>query len=44
MAEVVLKNIEKVYPNAGSKKHNLKVTEEGVLAVENFNLTIADHD
>ncbi len=44
MAEVVLKNIEKVYPNAGSKKHNLKVTEEGVLAVENFNLTIADHE
>ena len=44
MAEVVLKNIEKVYPNAGSKKHNLKVTDEGVLAVENFNLTIADHE
>ena len=44
MAEVVLKNIEKVYPNAGSKKHNLKVTDEGVLAVENYNLTIADHE
>jgi multiple sugar transport system ATP-binding protein len=44
MAEVILKNIEKVYPNEGAKKHNLKVTDEGVLAVENFNLTIADHE
>lgn len=45
MAEVVLKNVEKVYPNTGEKhKHNLKVTDEGVLAVENFNLTIADHE
>lgn len=45
MAEVVLKNIEKIYPNAGDhKKHNLKVTDEGVLAVEDFNLTIADHE
>jgi multiple sugar transport system ATP-binding protein len=44
MAEVVLKNIEKIYPNTEKKKHNLKVTEEGVLAVENFNLTIKDHE
>ena len=45
MAEVILRNIEKIYPNAGGKtKHNLKVTDEGVLAVENFNLKIADHE
>ena len=44
MAEVVLKHIEKVYPNSDSKKHNLKVTDEGVLAVEDFNLEIKDHE
>jgi multiple sugar transport system ATP-binding protein len=44
MAEVVLRNIEKIYPNTEKKKHNLKVTDEGVLAVENFNLTIKDHE
>ena len=51
MAEVVLKNIKKVYPNLepkkgkkaeGEHKHNLKVTEEGVLAVQDFNLDIQD--
>ena len=49
MAEVILKNIKKVYPNTekkekkgAEKKHNLKVTEEGVLAVQEFNLDIAD--
>ena len=53
MAEVVLKNIKKVYPNLepkkgkkaeGEHKHNLKVTEEGVLAVQDFNLDIQDRE
>ena len=51
MAEVVLKNIKKVYPfgDRHEKKEaqgrtNLKVTEEGVLAVQDFNLTIADRE
>ena len=46
MATVSLKHIEKVYPNAGDgkKKHNLKVTEEGVLAVQDSNLDIADQE
>ena len=50
MATVSLKGIKKVYPNAEKKKKkgepekktNLKITEEGVLAVDNFNLEIAD--
>ena len=55
MATVSLRHIEKVYPNAedgrkkkkgesGHKKTNLKVTEEGVLAVQDFNLEIADQE
>ena len=53
MAEVVLKNIKKVYPNTekskkkkgnDEKKQNLQITEEGVLAVQNFNLEIADKE
>ena len=56
MAEVSLKHIEKVYPHAGGKRHapkkhdggkkgpNLKVTDEGVLAVEDFNLDVADRE
>ena len=57
MAEIVLKHVQKVYPNTESKKkgffhkkkteekkHNLKVTEDGVLAVEDFNLTVHDHE
>ncbi len=55
MAEVQLKHIEKVYPNSGRVKKpkkgevakkgpNLKVTAEGVLAVEDFNLDIADRE
>lgn len=46
MATVTLKHIEKVYPNTGDqkKKHNLKVTEEGVVAVQDFNLDIADQE
>ena len=49
MAQVSIKHVEKVYPAAGGGRHkakkgnaNLKVTEEGVLAVEDFNLEIAD--
>ena len=55
MADVVLKNIKKVYPNIEpkkkkkgepekEKKNNLLVTEEGVLAVHDFNLEIADKE
>jgi len=47
MATVSLRHIEKVYPDTGTaekKKHNLKVTEEGVLAVQDFNLEIADKE
>ena len=49
MAQVSIKHVEKVYPAAGGGRRkakkgnaNLKVTEEGVLAVEDFNLEIAD--
>ena len=54
MAEVILKNIKKVYPNveskkkkkddSGEKKVNLQVTDEGVVAVQEFNLSIADKE
>ncbi len=54
MTKVVLKNIEKVYPNATDKKkkrkdnpektYNLRVTDEGVVAVEDFNLEIDDKE
>lgn len=50
MAEVTLKHIKKVYPNTekkskkGQKKSNLMVTEEGVLAVQDFNLDIKDRE
>ena len=54
MAEVILKNIKKVYPNTepkkkkkddgGEKKVNLQVTDEGVVAVQEFNLNIADKE
>ena len=56
MAEVILKNIKKVYPNnepkrkkkdkdeGGEKKVNLQVTDEGVVAVQEFNLNIADKE
>ena len=54
MSEVSLKHIKKVYPNAAkkekpkkgqaAKKNNLLVTEEGVLAVQDFNLDIADKE
>ena len=55
MAEVILKDIVKIYPYSekaekkkakaqGSevKKTNLQITKKGVVAVQNFNLTIAD--
>ena len=53
MAEVILKNIKKVYPHQepkkkkkgeGEKKTNLQITDEGVLAVDNFNLEIRDKE
>ena len=52
MAEVVLKHIKKVYPNtekkrkkgSSEKKSNLLVTEEGVVAVQDFNLDIKDKE
>lgn len=46
MAEVILKNIKKVYPHRKTKKKkkgeaekklNLQITEEGILAVDDFN-------
>ncbi len=53
MATVSLKNLKKVYPNTegkrkkhqdSEKKNNLKVTEEGVLAVQDFSMEIADKE
>ena len=56
MAEVILKNVRKVYPNtepkkkkkvkdeSGEKKGNLEITDEGVVAVQNFNLNVADKE
>ena len=53
MAEVILKNIKKVYPRmepkkkkkgTEEKKTNLQITDEGVLAVQDFNLDIADKE
>ena len=50
MAEVVLKNLKKVYPNTEKKKkkgepekkNDLQITDEGVVAVQDFNRHIAD--
>ena len=56
MASLLLKDVKKVYPNAEKKKKpkkgqpeqekkvNLVVTEEGVVAVQEFNLEIADKE
>ena len=47
MAEVVLRNIKKIYPFAekGSKKKtDLQVTDKGVVAVQDFDLEIADKE
>ncbi len=53
MAEVILKDVVKIYPysekkekrkakDVAAKKTNLQITEKGVVAVQNFNLTIKD--
>ena len=51
MAQVSLKNIKKVYPVSKDKKHkkredgpNLQITEDGVVAVQQFSLDIADRE
>ena len=54
MASVLLKDIKKVYPNTEKKKKakkgevvkktNLQITDEGVVAVQEFNLEIADKE
>ena len=54
MATVLLKDIKKVYPNNEKKKKlkkgeevkktNLQITEEGVVAVQEFNLEIQDKE
>lgn len=53
MASLKLKNIKKIYTNTEKKKNkkgeqekksNLLVTEEGVVAVQEFNLDIADKE
>ena len=56
MAKVVLKDLKKVYPNTekkkkvkkgeepAEKKNNLQITDEGVVAVQQFNLEIADKE
>jgi len=54
MSKVILKDIKKIYPNTEKvkkpkkgeevKKTNLQVTAEGVVAVQEFNLEIADKE
>ncbi len=45
MSSVCLKHIQKIYPNTShTKKTNLKVTDAGVVAVEDFNLEIQDNE
>ena len=51
MAQVSLKNIKKVYPVSKDNKHkkredgpNLQITDEGVVAVQQFSLDIADRE
>ena len=54
MAKVILKDIKKVYPNTEKKKKakkgepekkvQLQITDEGVVAVQEFNLEIADKE
>ena len=54
MAKVLLKNLKKVYPNTEKKKKpkkgeevrktNLQITAEGVVAVQEFNLEVADKE
>ena len=54
MAEVILKNIKKIYPftekkeknknKDEEKKTNLQITDKGVVAVQDFSLDIADRE
>ena len=53
MATVSLKHVQKIYPNSVEvkkkkkgevKKTNLKITDEGVVAVDDFNLEIGDEE
>ncbi len=56
MAEVILKDIKKVYPyqekaskkkkddDKGEHKSNLQITDEGVVAVQQFSLDVADRE
>ncbi len=56
MATVMLKDLKKIYPIAAGekkkrkkgepeqKKHNLQITDEGVVAVQEFNLEIEDKE
>ncbi len=56
MAEVILKDLKKIYTNQGQKhkkheaghggenKANLQITDEGVVAVQEFNLEIKDKE
>ena len=54
MSKVVLKDIKKIYPNTEKgkkpkkgeevKKTNLQITDEGVVAVQEFNLEISDKE
>lgn len=53
MANVKLENIKKIYPNTEHKKRDkgqagkqtgYQITEEGVVAVQEFNLDIADKE
>ena len=51
MSDVRLINIKKIYPFTESrkdqkenKKNNLQITNEGVVAVQEFNLDIADKE
>ena len=56
MASVTLKDIKKIYPNTETKKkkhkkgepeekkHNLQITDEGVVAVQKFSLDIKDRE
>ena len=55
MAKVILKDIKKIYPNTEKKKkvkkgeepekkNHLQITDEGVVAVQQFSLEIADRE
>ena len=51
MSEVILKHVKKIYPITSKEERksrmaesNLHITDEGVVAVEDFDLTIADRE